>query len=123
MAFEVPKSRASLKQNQFEFTLPGRKKKYAMPYMQFLTNGLRDPLIDVFRELKTHMGEGEGMDAEAAARQLSQDAQLRMQDLTREIFERYNPGIYAEMDQEQVVAVFNQWAAESQTTVGKSSAS
>lgn len=124
MAFEVPKSRASLKQNQFEFTLPGRKKKYQMPYMQYITNGLRDPLIEVFRELRATMNiSADDIDAQEAAKHLSKDTQLRMSELTREIFEKYNPGLYAELDQEQVAALFNEWAAESQTTVGKSSAS
>ncbi|MBO0596591.1 hypothetical protein I2485_06840 [Nesterenkonia sp. E16_7] len=123
MTFEVPQSRASVKQNQFEFKMPGRQKKYRMPYMQFITNGLRDPLIEVFRELREHMKADADLDAQEAAKHLSQDTQLRMQELTREIFEKYNPGLYADMDQQQVAAVFNAWASESQTTVGKSSAS
>lgn len=123
MAYEVPKSRASIKQNQFEFKIPGSKKIYRMPYMQFMTNGLRDPLIEVFRELRKNIQEDEDIDAQEAAQHLSNDTKLRMQQLTREIFEKYNPEVYAELDQEQVVAIFNAWAAESQTSVGKSSAS
>lgn len=40
MVFEVPKSQASIGQNQFEFTLPGSKKKYSIPLAKYLKPSL-----------------------------------------------------------------------------------
>lgn len=36
MVYEVPKSKASLKQNRFEFKLPGSAKVYDVPLLKFL---------------------------------------------------------------------------------------
>lgn len=36
MVYEVPKSKASLKQNRFEFKLPGSAKIYDVPLLKFL---------------------------------------------------------------------------------------
>lgn len=36
MAYEVPRSKKSLAQNRFEFTIEGSKKKYSIPLLKFL---------------------------------------------------------------------------------------
>ena len=40
MVFQVPPSQASIKQNRFEFALPGSKKVYSVPKLQFLKPSL-----------------------------------------------------------------------------------
>lgn len=40
MVFQVPPSQASVKQNRFEFQLPGSKKTYSVPKLQFIKPAL-----------------------------------------------------------------------------------
>lgn len=40
MVFQVPTSKASVKQNRFEFQLPGSKKTYSVPKLQFVKPSL-----------------------------------------------------------------------------------
>ena len=40
MVFQVPPSKASIKQNRFEFQLPGSKKVYSVPKLQFVKPAL-----------------------------------------------------------------------------------
>lgn len=40
MVFEVPKSKASIKQNRFEFKLPGGAKVYSLPLAKYLKPAL-----------------------------------------------------------------------------------
>jgi hypothetical protein len=40
MVFQVPPSKASVKQNRFEFQLPGSKKTYSVPKLQYVKPSL-----------------------------------------------------------------------------------
>lgn len=40
MVYEVPKSKASLKQNKFEFKFPGNAKVYSVPLLTFIKPAL-----------------------------------------------------------------------------------
>jgi hypothetical protein len=40
MVYQVPPSKASIKQNRFEFQLPGSKKTYSVPQLQFVKPSL-----------------------------------------------------------------------------------
>ena len=40
MVFQVPPSKASIKQNRFEFSLPGSKKVYSVPKLGFVNPSL-----------------------------------------------------------------------------------
>jgi len=40
MVYQVPPSKASVKQNRFEFGLPGSKKVYSVPKLQFVKPSL-----------------------------------------------------------------------------------
>lgn len=40
MVYEVPKAKASLKQNRFEFRMPGKTKVYSVPKLEFLKPSL-----------------------------------------------------------------------------------
>lgn len=40
MVYQVPASKASIKQNQFRFQVPGDKRTYSLPKMQFLPVGV-----------------------------------------------------------------------------------
>ncbi len=40
MVFQVPKSKASIKQNRFEFQMPGSDKTYSIPLLKFIRPSL-----------------------------------------------------------------------------------
>ena len=40
MVYEVPKGKASVKQNRFEFRMPGKTKVYSVPKLQYLKPSL-----------------------------------------------------------------------------------
>lgn len=40
MVYEVPKGKSSLKQNRFEFKMPGRAKVYSVPLLQYMKPSL-----------------------------------------------------------------------------------
>jgi hypothetical protein len=110
--FEVPASKASVKQNRFEFKIPGEKKTYSLPLLQYLTNGLKDPLVEVMRRVAPLVENGNG--------DIPQEDALKLDAATKTIFETLAPGAYGSMDGEQVKAVIEAWTAASNTTVGKS---
>lgn len=98
MTFEVPASKRSIKQNQFQFKVPGDRKTYSIPKAQYLSIGQVAELSqkggDVqITDLLDILGQG---DAHAAVRTL---------------------------DQEQLVALMEAWQADSGLTTGESSAS
>ena len=45
--YEVPKSQASLKQNRFEFKLPGSPKVYDVPLLKFLKPSIAFEIADL----------------------------------------------------------------------------
>lgn len=98
MTFEVPESKKSIKQNQFEFTLPGGKKKYSVPKAKFLPVGVIEKMSGnkgevTIADIISMFGEGAARDAVRT------------------------------LDQEQLQALTNAWQKDSGLTVGESSAS
>ena len=95
-AFQVPASKASIKQNQFEFKLPGDRKTYTIPKMQFLKPNLIDEL----------------------------DPEKPKTDVVKSILEHYHPGLWESFDElSQATAFFEAWAQSSGVDLGESSAS
>lgn len=95
MTYEVPASKASIKQNRFEFKLPGDRKNYSVPKLQYLKPDLID---DIENKPKT--------------------------DTVKAILEHYHPGLWSKFDDlEQARAFFENWAKASGISLGESSAS
>jgi hypothetical protein len=95
VVYEVPTSKASIKQNRFEFKVPGDKKLYSLPLLKYLKPSLVLTVED--------------------------DAPVRAMSV---ILEEYAPGVYAKFeDGEQVEALFNAYAEASGVDLGESSAS
>jgi hypothetical protein len=94
--FEVPASRASVKQNQFEFKIPGDRKTYSIPKLQFL----RPALLRQMDSMKNQV------------------------DRVYALIENYHPGLVDKFDDmEQLTALYTAWSEGSGITVGESSAS
>jgi hypothetical protein len=110
MVYEVPASNASQKQNRFEFRVPGKRKVYDLPKVEFL----RPALLKEIRDLAATIG-----DAEPNAEQ-----SMALFDCQVAIFEHYVPG-FLELfdDQEQIADLVTAWQNESNVTLGESSAS
>lgn len=96
MVFQVPPSKASVKQNRFEFTLPGAKKVYSVPKLNFLKPSLA----------------------------LSFDALTEVQ-VANALFNEYLPEVFPLIeDGAQLEALLNAWKDASEGVgVGESSAS
>ena len=98
MAYEVPASKRSIKQNQFQFKVPGDRKTYSIPKAKYMTIGQVEALETKGGEVKLTdlleiLGQGEARDAVRS------------------------------LDQEQLMALMEAWQADSGLTVGESSAS
>lgn len=95
MPYQVPPSKKSLKQNRFEFNMPGDKKVYSVPLLKFLKP-------DLVLELD----------------ELSQGMAMRR------LLEVEMPGLLPKFDElDQLVGLFEQWGKESGIELGESSAS
>ena len=114
MVFEVPASRASLKQNVFEFKVPGEKKARSLPLMQFTPIGYRSKLASLARPIQE--AQAAGKDPETADLQALGSLQLEM-------LERYSPGLTDVMDDDQMGALLKAWQEASRISVGESPAS
>lgn len=96
--YEVPASKRSIKQNQFQFKVPGDRKTYSIPKAKYMTIGQVESLQTKGSEVGLMdileiLGQG---DAREAVRGL---------------------------EQEQLMALMDAWQADSGLTVGESSAS
>lgn len=95
MVYQVPPAKRSIKQNVFEFTLPGDKKKYSLPKLAFIKPALVEKLDG-------------GQKSE----------------IVRALLDEYVPGVYDLMeDSYQLIALYEAWAAESGIKLGESSGS
>lgn len=96
MVYEVPKSKASIEQNQWSFKLPGDRKTYKVPKLQFIKPSL-------MREM---------------------DSMTNRIDRVYALLEQYHPGLVDNFDGlDQVEAFYTTWAEASGVTTGESSAS
>ena len=124
MVFQVPASKASIKQNQFEFELPieeideqGKKKKskrrFSVPKMQYINSDLRERMQRASLPLQNAQ-EGDEIDAAV---------QIELSAIQRELFEKYAPGIYGLVTDDQILAIQQAWQEASSITTGESSPS
>lgn len=114
LVYEVPASRASFKQNQFEFKVPGEKKIRSLPYLQFTPVGFRDKLAKLAGPIQA--ARDAGRDPATADLQKFGEFQLEM-------LERYSPGVADVMDNEQLADLLMKWQEASRVSVGESPAS
>ena len=111
MVYAVPPSKASVKQNRFEFTVPGSKKVHSVPKVQFVKPSF-------LREIETLVaGIPDGQEPPPEVSMALYRAQLAM-------FEHYVPG-FTDLfdDSEQIGSLMAAWQAESNISLGESSAS
>lgn len=95
MVYQVPASKASLKQNRFEFQVPGTKKIYSVPLLKFLKPKLAFTIQAA-------------SEAEAA----------------KALFDEYLPEALDKFeDAEQLGAFMEAWSEASGVSVGESKAS
>lgn len=96
MVFQVPASKASIKQNRFEFQLPGSKKVYSVPKLQFVKPAL--------------------------ALQFSEITEIQVANL---LFAEYLPEVFPQLeDGSQLESLLNAWKEASEGVgVGEYSAS
>lgn len=95
MVFQVPASKASIKQNRFEFTFPGSKEVHSIPLMKFLKPALMLRLNGM-------------QEADAGL--------LILNELLPDVIDRFE-------DAEQLEEFFNAWSEASGVTPGESPAS
>lgn len=93
MAYQVPKSKASIKQNRFQFQIPGSTKVHELPLLKYLPIGI--------------------------AARLEESSTLAE---TLEVFGE-TADIVGTLDSEQLEALMAAWRAESGVTEGESPAS
>jgi len=113
MVFEVPASKASQKQNLFEFKVPGEKKTRSLPLLKFTPIGYRDKLSKLARPIQ---------EAQQAGKDPDQEQLRSLGELQLEMLERYSPGITDVMDDDQLAALLKAWQEASRITVGESRA-
>ena len=95
MVYQVPPSQASIKQNRFEFSLPGSKKVYSVPKLQFVKPSI--------------------------ALQFSDLTEVQIANL---LFSEYLPEVFPQLeDATQLEALLNAWKEESGIGAGESEAS
>ena len=114
MVYEIPASKASIKQNIFEFKVPGEKKPRSMPKQQFITGDLRARMAKVVVSIRRHQADGT---------EPGEENLLAIQELQREILEHYNPDLYKLLDSEQIKDLLTHWGEVSSVDMGESSAS
>lgn len=114
MVFQVPTSKASIDQNQFKFQLPGSRKTYTLPKMQYISSDLRERMQSAGTRLKTVIDAGGTPDPESAA---------EMGKIQRELFEKYAPGLYELVTDDQIEAIQEAWQEASGISLGESSPS
>lgn len=123
MPYEVPASKASFKQNRFEFTIwdyddgeriPGSDVTYSIPKMQYINSDIRQRMLEVSMPLKKIIDEG-GKPAPEQAAEVTK--------IQRELFEKYAPGLYGRIADDQLNAIQEAWQEASGIQLGESSAS
>ncbi|MCJ1687786.1 hypothetical protein [Rathayibacter sp. VKM Ac-2927] len=93
--FTVPASKASIKQNRFEFKLPGDDTTYSLPKLQFVKPKL---VLQISGSSKA--------------------------DVVRLLMDHYIPDAFEQIESlEQLTALYEAWADASGITPGESSAS
>jgi hypothetical protein len=113
MVYEIPASKASLKQNVFEFKVPGEKKTRSLPLLKYTPIGQRNRLAQLAAPIQA---------AQIAGDKPAVDDLRALGTFQLELLERYSPGITDVMDDDQLAALLKAWQEASQITVGESPA-
>ncbi|AYN56831.1 tail assembly chaperone [Arthrobacter phage Andrew] len=109
MTFEVPASKASIKQNQFEFKVPGERKARSLPLLKFVPLGLRSRLAEAAKPIQA--AQAAGQDPALEDLQVLGSIQL-------ELLNKYSPGLVDLVDDDQLGAILAAWQEASKITVG-----
>ncbi|WAB09125.1 tail assembly chaperone [Arthrobacter phage Eesa] len=110
MTFEVPASKASIKQNQFgPIKVPGERKQWNLPLLKFIPVGMRAKLAEAAKPIQA---------ARDAGRDPSREDLGRLGELQLELLHKYAPGLADVLDDEQLGAVLVAWQEASNITVG-----
>lgn len=113
MVYEIPASKASLKQNVFEFKVPGERKVRSLPLLKYTPIGYRNRLAQLASPIQAAQQAGRDPDVE----------DLRaLGTVQLELLERFSPGITDVMDDDQLAALLKAWQEASQISVGESPA-
>lgn len=114
--YEVPASHASIAQNRFEFRVPGSKKTWSLPKLQYLRADQSGQLGKLTRRLYDP-------DTGKVDPERDVDAAIALTELQQEIVETYCPGLYGLIDQDQLSGLLAAWNEASSINLGESSAS
>jgi len=113
VVFEVPASKASLKQNVFEFKVPGERKTRSLPLMQYTPIGFRSKLERLARPIQA---------AQQAGKDPDTDDLRALGTMQLEMLEQYSPGVTDALDDQQLAALLKAWQDASKVSVGESPA-
>lgn len=111
---EVPASKASIKQNQFEFKVPGERKTRSLPLMQYLPLSVRGRMGQLAAPIKAAKDRGE----EVPPEDLNALGQMQL-----DMLERFSPGITDLLDNDQLAWLLTNWEKASTISMGESKAS
>lgn len=100
MVFQVPASKASFKQNVFEFQLPGDEKVWSIPLVRYVSSELLMEMQELTGPLKSVL--------EAGGKPTPEQASM-LATVQQKIFEHYCPGIYKVTTLDQVTALLEAW--------------
>ncbi len=121
MVFQVPASKASINQNRFEFELDipaangkSKKRKFSLPKMQFVSSDVRHRMQRVGVKIDSLQKEGETVDPAL---------QVEAAEIQRELIEKYAPGLYELVTDDQLQAIQEAWQEASNIGLGESSPS
>lgn len=109
MVYQVPASKASIKQNVFEFSLPDDKEVFSIPHGQYLNAELFGEMRDLVAELKSVLDAG----GEPSASQ-----QIALTQVQHRILEHYAPGLAKKATNDQIVDILNAWQSASNPDAG-----
>lgn len=111
---ELPASKASIKQNQFQFKVPGDRKTWSIPLMQHIPIGWRERFAAAAEPIRT---------ATMAGDQVKPEHLMELGEVQVELLNKYAPGVLDVLDSEQLAALLKAWEAASKISMGESSAS
>ncbi|MFJ4168387.1 hypothetical protein ACIPY3_02640 [Paenarthrobacter sp. NPDC089714] len=115
MTFEVPASKASIKQNQFgPIKVPGERKTWTLPLLKFIPVGMRGKLAEAAKPIKA---------AQDAGRKPTEAELGQLGELQLTLLNKYAPGLVDVVDNDQLGAILVEWQKASNITVGESAAS
>lgn len=131
MVYQVPPSKASLKQNRFPFQVPGSDKKWSLPLMQYLSAAISQRLGQAAAEAHTLQSDAKRIGAllrsgatltkkDQALQAKIAESSARMKAVQESIFETYCPGLVDIVDDEQVEHLLAAWSEASQVSLGES---